>query len=64
MQGVVSVGIGREEDGSPVIVVGLDRHRPETIGEIPRQLEGFRIRVEVTGTVTALKTHQRHNIKP
>ncbi len=55
MEGVVSVGIGKEADGSPVIVVGLDRHRPETLGEIPAELEGFRIRVEIIGTVRALK---------
>ncbi|MDD1663255.1 MAG: hypothetical protein LUQ60_05865 [Methanomicrobiales archaeon] len=54
MPGVVSVGIGMGPEGSPVIVVGLDRHRPETIREIPEELEGFRIRVEVIGKVRAL----------
>jgi hypothetical protein len=54
MPGVVSVGIGSDPDGSLVIVVGLDRHRLETIPEIPEELEGFRIRVEVIGTLRAL----------
>jgi hypothetical protein len=54
MPGVVSVGIGRGSDGSPVIVVGLDRTRAATIGEIPEELEGYPVRVEMVGKVRAL----------
>lgn len=51
--GVVSVGIGRGTDGKPVIVIGLDRERPETRKALPTQLEGYAVRVEVVGTIKA-----------
>jgi len=54
MPGVVSVGIGMDPGGTPVIIVGLDRHRPETIEEIPEELEGYPVQVEMVGTVRAL----------
>ena len=49
LPGVVSVGIGRDADGASVIVVGLDRERPETRAALPQQVDGHRVRVEVTG---------------
>ncbi|HXV89728.1 MAG TPA: hypothetical protein VD707_00070 [Gemmatimonadales bacterium] len=49
LPGVVSVGIGRDVDGAPVLVVGLDQERPETRAALPRQVEGHGVRVEVTG---------------
>ena len=51
--GVISVGIGRGDDGKPVIVVGLDGLRPETRKAMPKELEGYRVRVEVTGPIKA-----------
>lgn len=51
--GVVSVGIGRDADGTQVIVVGLDRERPETRAALPRELDGYRVRVQIIGTVRA-----------
>jgi hypothetical protein len=51
--GVVSVGIGRDADGTEVIVVGLDRERPEARAALPRELEGYRVRVQVIGGVRA-----------
>lgn len=53
LPGVVSVGIGREADGHEVIVIGLDRPRPETQAHLPTQLEGYPVRVEIIGTVRA-----------
>ena len=53
MPGVVSVGIGRNADGQPVIVVGLDRERPETRATVPQELEGHPVRIEVIGPVRA-----------
>jgi len=47
---VVSVGIGKDREGSPVIVVGLARDNPATRSHMPRQLEGFPVVVKVTGT--------------
>ena len=49
LPGVVSVGIGRDSGGTPVIVVGLDRERPETRTALPQQVEGYRVKVQVTG---------------
>jgi hypothetical protein len=54
LPGVVSVGIGLGADGSPVIVVGLDRTRGSTLQEIPEELEGYPVQVEMVGTVRAL----------
>ncbi len=51
--GVVSVGIGRDADGTEVIVVGLDRERPEARAALPPALDGYRVRVQVVGTVRA-----------
>jgi len=51
--GVVSVGIGRDADGTEVIVVGLDRERPEARAALPRELDGYRVRVQIIGSVRA-----------
>jgi hypothetical protein len=53
LPGVVSVGIGRDADGHEVIVIGLDRARPETQARLPAQLEGYLVRVQIIGTVRA-----------
>jgi hypothetical protein len=47
------VGIGRDADGHEAIVIGLDRARPETQATLPAQLDGYRVRVEIVGTVKA-----------
>ncbi|HXF82216.1 MAG TPA: hypothetical protein VNN19_05635 [bacterium] len=54
LPGVVSVGIGRGEGGEEVIVVCLDRRRPRTLAALPPSLEGFPLRVEITGPVRPL----------
>jgi len=51
--GVVSVGIGRDADGTEVIVVGLDRERPEARAAMPQKLDGHPVRVQVIGTPRA-----------
>ena len=51
--GVVAVGIGRDQDGKEVIVVSLDRERPEVRAEFPQFLEGYAVHVQVIGTVRA-----------
>lgn len=53
LPGVVSVGVGRDADGRQVIVIGLDRARPETQARLPAELEGYRVRVRVSGPVKA-----------
>ena len=53
LPGVVSVGIGRDAESHEMIVIGLDRARPETQARLPTELEGYRVRVQVVGTVKA-----------
>ncbi len=53
MPGVVSVGVGQKPDGTPVIVVGLDRPRPGTIAKLPQTLGGYSVRVEFVGEIRA-----------
>jgi hypothetical protein len=53
LPGVVSVGIGQDKEGHPVIVVGLDRSRPETEAQLPRRLEGYPVLVQRVGSIKA-----------
>lgn len=54
LPGVVSVGIGQDPDGKPLIVVGLDKPRPKTEKKLPRELESFPVQVKVVGPIKAL----------
>ena len=51
--GVVSVGIGLDENGKPAIIVGLERPDPETESQLPSQLEGYPVVVRIVGRVKA-----------
>ncbi len=51
--GVVSVGIGLDEEGRHAIIVGLDKERPDTVAALPREIDGHPVRVRVVGTVRA-----------
>ena len=53
LPGVVSVGIGRNTEGEEIIVVGLDRQRPKTQASVPGRLEGYAVRCEIIGTISA-----------
>ncbi len=53
MPGVVSVGIGQNESGEAIIIVGLDSDRTEIRNAVPRQLEGYEVRTEIVGTYKA-----------
>jgi hypothetical protein len=53
LPGVVSVGIGRDPDGREMIVIGLDRARAETQARLPTEIEGYRVRTDIIGTVRA-----------
>ncbi|MGH2396613.1 MAG: hypothetical protein ACRDFW_06410 [bacterium] len=53
MPGVVSVGVGQKPDGTPVIVVGVDRRRPGTMARLPQTLGGYPVRVEFVGEIRA-----------
>jgi len=51
--GVVSVGVGRDEEGAAVIVVGLDQERADVLESLPARLEGYQVRTEVVGRFTS-----------
>ena len=51
--GVVSVGIGRDGDGNPVIVVGLAAADPQIASSVPGELDGFPVVSEVVGQLRA-----------
>jgi len=51
--GVVSVGIGRDDQGNAAIIVGLDRPRAETVEALPKELEGYPVLTSVTGPLKA-----------
>lgn len=51
--GVVSVGIGMDDDGNHVIVVGVDRERPEIQTQVPKAVEGYPVRIEIVGKMKA-----------
>jgi len=51
--GVVSVGIGQDADGKPVIIIGLEKAHADTMQSLPTELEGYRVRTEAIGPITA-----------
>ena len=51
--GVVAIGIGRDTDGAEIIVVNLDRERPEVRAQVPQTLDGYAVRVQVIGPMRA-----------
>ena len=50
---VVSVGIGRDKNGNPAIIAGLDRPDSETESQLPTQLEGYPVVVRIVGPIKA-----------
>jgi hypothetical protein len=59
MPGVVSVGIGLDERGAQVIVVGLDGPRPETVKNLPTQLEGYAVETRIIGPLKAQEPREK-----
>ena len=51
LPGVVSIGIGLDQEGNQAIIVGLDRQRPETEAQIPRVLENHPVLVQIIGPI-------------
>ncbi|MBU7585890.1 MAG: hypothetical protein KAF91_23940 [Nostoc sp. TH1S01] len=52
IDGVVGVGISECED-KPCIKVYLDNESPNLKKQIPKQLDGFKVDTQVTGTIEA-----------
>ena len=53
LPGVVSVGVGKDANGNPAIIVGLDQTRPKTESQIPGTLENFPVIIQISGKITA-----------
>jgi hypothetical protein len=53
LPGVVSVGIGRDPQGNPAMIVGLDSPRPETQARIPPHLDGYPLLIQILGPLKA-----------
>jgi len=53
LPGVVSVGIGRDPQGNPAMIVGLDSPRPETQAQIPPRLDGYPLLIQILGPLKA-----------
>jgi hypothetical protein len=53
LPGVVSVGIGRDAEGRPAIVIGLAGDESGDDPGLPRSLEGHPVVTQVVGTLRA-----------
>jgi len=53
LTGVVSVGIGKDANGNPAIIIGLDKSRPTTESQIPATLEEYPVVIKIVGTIKA-----------
>lgn len=53
MKGVLSVGIGRTDDGRPAIVLGLDSNEPDVLAAIPKALDGIPVICDRAGRASA-----------
>jgi len=53
LPGVVSVGIGLDENKNQTIIVGLNRSNPETETRILEILKGYPVLVQVIGEIKA-----------
>ena len=53
LPGVVSVGIGRDENGKPAILVGLVHPNPATESQLPARLGGYPVVIQTVGQIKA-----------
>ncbi|MCE5191831.1 MAG: hypothetical protein LLG08_08755 [Actinomycetia bacterium] len=40
IKGVMSIGIGKDDDGRPAIVIGVSSGTPDAVGQLPDSIEG------------------------
>jgi hypothetical protein len=52
IEGVVSVGLGKDKNGNLAIIVGVDRPVAELTNPLPQTLDGYPVIVQVVGTIT------------
>ncbi len=53
LSGVVSVGIGLNQEKQPAIIIGIEREDEELRRQLPTQLDGIPVIVRIVGTVKA-----------
>ena len=53
MPGVVSVGIGLDDNKNPIIIIGIEAGDAELKSRLPQQLEGYRVSIQHTGKIRA-----------
>jgi hypothetical protein len=53
MPGVVSVGLGQDTAGNPVIVVGVESEEDSHTLTLPQGLHSYPVRFQVMGTIKA-----------
>lgn len=51
--GVISIGIGLDAAGNPVIVIGVESDDTATKSTLPQELDGFPVQTRVIGTPRA-----------
>lgn len=51
IEGVVSVGLAADEDGAPVITVGVRRSSAQMMRVLPEQVEGLPVEVREIGEI-------------
>jgi len=55
LPGVISVGIGKNDQGKPAIIIGLDGKEHESAKQIPETLDGYPVVTQDIGPVRAQK---------
>ena len=53
LPGVVSVGIGLDQNGQTAIIIGLDGSNPDIEAELPATLDGYPVSVKNVGPIKA-----------
>ena len=53
LPGVVSVGIGLDQNSQPAIIIGLDGSNPEIEAQLPTTLEGYPVILKNVGPIKA-----------
>lgn len=43
IRGVMSIGIGKDEEGHACITVGVTSDAPDAVGDVPASLDGIRV---------------------
>jgi hypothetical protein len=54
LPGVVGTAESKLDDGRPCVLILVSRMTPELRGKLPRDLEGWPVKVQVTGDIHAL----------